>query len=161
MFYGSRHLVIDKIFDVFLGVPKRDWSAEGLAREKLGREAAKAEAQQLENSRASNTKPSLPLAAYTGTYTGAMYGDAKVTEENGTLVVRLMASPNFVGDIEHWHFDTFSVKWRGSIVYPFGRGFVSFVIDPKAKVAEMKIDVPNPDFDFKELEFKRVPEVKN
>jgi len=154
-------ILANKIFDVFLGVPKRDWSAEGLAREKLGREAAKTEAQQVENSRVSNTKPSLPLSAYTGIYTGAMYGDAKVTEENGKLVLRLMASPNFVGDLEHWHFDTFSVKWRDSIVYPFGRGFVSFVIDPRAKVAEMKIDVPNPDFDFKELEFKRVPEVKN
>jgi hypothetical protein len=84
-----------------------------------------------------------------------MYGDAKVSEESGKLVVRFVPSPLFVGDLEHWHFDIFRVKWRDSIVYPFPRGFVSFVIDNNGKVSEMKFDVPNQDFDFKELEFKR------
>jgi hypothetical protein len=28
----------------------------------------------------------------------------------------------------------------------------------QGKVDEMKINVPNPDFDFTELEFKRIPE---
>jgi CubicO group peptidase (beta-lactamase class C family) len=153
---GLSGVLTNKIFDLFLGVPKRDWSADGLTRQKEGEEMAKAEAKLAEDSRVANTKPSLPLSGYAGTYTGVMYGDAKVTEENGKLVVRLAASPNFVGDLEHWHFDTFSIKWRNSIVYPFGRGFVNFVIDPKAKASEMKIDVPNPDFDFKELEFNRV-----
>jgi hypothetical protein len=85
-----------------------------------------------------------------------MFGDARITEESGRLVLRLVPSPNFVGDLDHWHFDTFSLKWRDSIVYPFKRGFVSFVMDGQGKVSEMKIDVPNPDFDFKELEFKRM-----
>jgi hypothetical protein len=87
-----------------------------------------------------------------------MYGDARVTEEGGKLVLRLLPSPNFVGDLEHWHFDTFRVKWRDSIVYPFPRGWVTFTLDPQARVGELKIDVPNPDFDFKELEFKRAPD---
>ena len=87
-----------------------------------------------------------------------MYGDAKVTEENGRLVVRLLPSPAYVGDLEHWHFDTFRIKWRDSVVYPYPRGWVTFVLDPQGKVSEMKIDVPNPDFDFKELEFKRAPD---
>ena len=56
-----------------------------------------------------------------------------------------------------WHFDSFRVKWRDSIVYPFPRGFVSFIIDNKGKVSEMKIDVANQDFDFAELDFKRSP----
>ena len=154
-------VLANKIFDVFLGVPKRDWSAEVMARSKRGEEDAKAAAKRLEDSRVPNTKLSLPTAAYAGTYSGAMYGDARVTEENGKLVLRLVPSPNFVGDLEHWHFDTFSIKWRDSIVYPFGPGFVSFIIDPQGKVSEMKLDVPNPDFDFKELEFKRVSDTRN
>ncbi len=103
------------------------------------------------------TKLSLPLTAYAGTYSGEMFGDAKVTEEEGKLVVRFLPSPYFVGDLEHWHFDTFRVKWRNTIVYPFPRGFVTFTLNAQGKVDEMKIDVPNPDFDFKELEFKRKP----
>ena len=76
----------------------------------------------MEEARVPDTKPSLPLSAYAGTYGGQMYGDARVTEENGRLVVRLLPSPNYVGDLEHWHFDTFRIKWRESVVYPYPRG---------------------------------------
>jgi hypothetical protein len=151
-------LMMYKVFDVFLGVPPRDWSADYMARAKAAKEREEAEAKKVEAARVQGTKPSLPTSAYAGTYTGAMFGDAKVTEENGRLVLRLAPSPNFVGDLEHWHYDTFRVKWRESVVYPFPRGWVTFTLDPQAKVSEMKVDVPNPDFDFKELEFKRAPE---
>jgi len=82
-----------------------------------------------------------------------------VTEENGQLVLRLTPAPNFVGDLEHWQYDTFRVKWRDSVSYPFPRGFVTFVLNAQGQIAEMKIDVPNPDFDFKELELKRTAAV--
>ena len=144
-----------KVFDVFTGAPPRDWSADYMARVKAAREREAAETKRVEDARVPNTKPSLPLGSYAGTYGGVMYGDAKVTEENGRLVVRLLPSPNYVGDLEHWHFDTFRIKWRESVVYPYPRGWVTFQLDPQGKVSEMKIDVPNPDFDFKELEFKR------
>jgi hypothetical protein len=148
-------ILVSKVFDTFLGVAKRDWSAEQLEQRTKGQEAARAAEKKIEDSRTPNTKPSLALQDYAGTYGGEMYGDARVTEENGKLVVRLLPSPNFVGDLEHWHFDTFRIKWREGVSYPFGRGFVTFVLDPQGKPAEMKLDVPNPDFDFKELEFKR------
>jgi CubicO group peptidase (beta-lactamase class C family) len=149
-----------KVFDVFTGAPARDWSAEYAARVKAAREREEAEAGKLEAARVAGTRPSLPLAAYAGAYGGQMYGDASVTEENGRLVVRLLPSPAYVGDLEHWHFDTFRIKWRESVVYPYPRGWVTFQLDPHGKVSEMKIDVPNPDFDFKELEFKRRPDAK-
>lgn len=149
------NILVNKIFDVFLGVEPRDWNADYLARARQSEETARAAAKKVEDSRVQNTKPSLPLSAYAGTYSGAMYGPARVTEENGRLVLRLVAAPNFVGDLEHWHFDTFRIKWRESIVYPFPKGFVTFVINPQGAVDEMRVDVPNPDFDFKELEFKR------
>jgi len=144
-----------KVFDVFTGAPPRDWSAEYLARAVAAREREEAEAKRTEAGRVPDTRPSLPLSAYAGTYGGQMYGDAKVTEEQGRLVVRLVPSPNYVGDLEHWHFDTFRIKWRESVVYPYPRGWVTFVLDARGRVGEMKVDVPNPDFDFKELEFKR------
>jgi hypothetical protein len=150
--------LVNKVFDLFLGAPARDWSAEFLAQSKATRETRKDNAQKLEAERVQNTRPSLPLERYAGSYAGVMYGEAKITEENGKLVLRLVRSPNFVGDLEHWQYDTFRVKWRSSIVYPFPRGFVTFTLDARGRVDEMKIDVPNPDFDFKELEFKRAQE---
>ncbi len=155
---GLPSLMVNKIFDVFLGVAPRDWSAEALARAKAAKDAEKGEEQKLEAGRAKDTKPSLALEKYAGTYTGALYGDAKVALEDGRLVLRLAPAPNFVGDLEHWQYDTFRVKWRDTIVYPFPKGFVTFTLDARGRVDEMKLDVPNPDFDFKELEFKRAQE---
>ena len=150
-------VIVNKTLDVFLDVAPRDWNSEFLARTKQGEEAAKATAKKIEDSRVPNTRLSLPLSAYAGTYSGSMFGDAKVTEESGRLVLKFVPSSLFIGDLEHWHFDTFRIKWRESIVYPFPKGFVTFSLNSEGKVDEMKIDVPNPDFDFKELEFKRVP----
>lgn len=149
-------IMMSKVFDVFLGVPKRDWNAEVLERVKKGRAADKKAELEEEASRAKDTKPSLALSQYAGSYGGAMYGEARITEENGKLVLRLVPSPNLVADLEHWQYDTFQVKWRDSVSYAFGRGFVTFTLNAQGKVDEMKIDVPNPDFDFKELEFRRV-----
>jgi CubicO group peptidase (beta-lactamase class C family) len=145
-----------KIFDTFLGAPARDWSADYLARNRQAEEASKAEQRKVEESRVAGTRPSLALAKYAGAYGGEMYGEARVTEEQGRLVLRLLPSPNLVADLEHWHYDTFLVRWRDTVAYPFGRGFVTFMLDARGEAAEMKIDVPNPDFDFKELEFKRL-----
>lgn len=151
------NILASKVFDLFLGVPARDWNSEFLARDKENTAARNGATQKRELSRVPQTQLSIPLSAYAGTYSGEMFGDAKVTEEQGKLVVRFLPSPYFVGDLEHWHFDTFRVKWRDSVVYPFPRGFVTFTLNAEGRVDEMKIDVPNPDFDFKELEFKRTP----
>jgi len=148
-------IMVNKVFDTFLGAPPRDWSAELLARVNQAKAADAAEEKRLEDERAKNTRPSLALEQYAGTYTGEMYGDAKLTLENNRLVIRLAPAPNFVGDLEHWQHNTFRVKWRDTVSYPFPKGFITFNLNAQGKVEEMKIDVPNPDFDFKELEFKR------
>ena len=46
------------------------------------------------------------------------------------------------------------VRWRRPFPW-FGEGTVQFVLDAYGAVAEMKIDVPNEDFWFTELEFRR------
>lgn len=146
----------NKILDVMLGVsPKRDWSAEYLQRTKQGEQAAAEEDKKIVAARVPNTKPSLALANYAGTYNAPLYGDATVAEENGKLVLRFSHSKNFVADLEHWNYDTFQIHWRPSVSYNFPRGFITFTIDKNGKSDEMKIDQPNNDFWFYELEFKR------
>ena len=144
-----------KIFDVFLGVPRRDWNAEYLEREKQGKVREAEARKKIEASRVANTKPSLAMKDYAGTYTGDLYGDAVISEENGKLILRLKPAPNFVADLEHWHYDTFRIKWRPTVAYNFPMGFVTFTIDKNGKAGELEIDQPNNDFWFYELEFKR------
>ncbi|HEY0658747.1 MAG TPA: serine hydrolase, partial [Pyrinomonadaceae bacterium] len=145
----------NKIFDVFVNAPKRDWSAEYLTRAKAGKTAETEEQKKIEAARVKNTKTSLALKDYAGTYSGSLYGDVTVAEENGKLVLRMLPSPNFVADLEHWHYDTFRIKWRPTVAYNFPTGFVTFTIDKNGKPDEIKIDQPNNDFWFYELELKR------
>lgn len=148
-------LMMYKIFDVFTNAPKRDLSAELLERTKAGKTRETEENQKIDSSRIADTKPTLSIAKYAGTYSSEMFGDATIKEENGKLVLRLMPAPNFVADLEHWHYDTFLIKWRPSVSYNFPRGFVTFTIDKSGKTDQLKIDQPNNDFWFYELDFKR------
>ncbi|MGI9055256.1 MAG: serine hydrolase [Pyrinomonadaceae bacterium] len=152
------NIMQSKMLDVFTDAPKRDYNAESLKRAADGKKAEMEAAQKLEASQVKNTKPSLALKDYAGIYTGALYGDATVREENGKLVLRMLPSPNFVADLEHWHYDTFKIKWRPTVAYDFPAGFVTFTIDRNGKADELEIDQPNNDFWFYELEFKRKPE---
>ncbi len=149
------NIMQSKILDVLVNAPKRDWNAESLKRAEAGEKAETEANQKLESSRVANTKSSLDLKDYAGTYSGELYGDAEIAQENGKLVLRLKPAPNFVADLEHWHYDTFRIKWRPSVAYDFPAGFVTFTIDKNGKADKLEIDQPNNDFWFYELEFKK------
>ncbi len=83
-----------------------------------------------------------------------MYGDATVTEEDGGLVLRLLPNPDLVADLTHLHHDTFLLQWRKTFAW-FGKGVATFVLDPLGKVREMKLEVPNDDLWFYELDMKK------
>ena len=143
-----------KMLDVFTNAPDRDWSAEAKQRIEAGKKADAEEIKKADAARQQDTKPTLALSAYAGTYSSQLYGDVTIAEENGKLVLRMSPAPNFVADLEHWEKDTFQIKWRPSVVYNFPRGFANFIIEGD-KSAQLKIDQPNNDFWFYELELKR------
>jgi len=149
-------IMMAKIRDMFVDAPKRDWNAEAVKQLAAGKAAADEEDKNSDNARVPNTKPSLSIADYAGTYRSQMYGDVTITNEGGKLVMSLGPSPNFVADLEHWHYDTFRIHWRPSVHYNFPRGFVTFTIDKDARTDQLKIDQPNNDFWFYELELHRV-----
>jgi CubicO group peptidase (beta-lactamase class C family) len=111
------------------------------------------EEEKLQEKRIKDSKPTLEINAYTGTYGGEMYGDAEVVVEDGNLVVCFKPTPIFVGDLTHWHQDIFRIRLRNIPSLPAGT--VRFIIDQEGEVEEMKIDIPNPDFYFTELEFRK------
>jgi CubicO group peptidase (beta-lactamase class C family) len=152
---GAIGIMRNKILDVFTDAPARDWNAEALERDKQNKTREAEQIKKDDAARVPNTKPSLDLKNYAGTYTSEMYGDVTVAEENGKLVMRLNPAPNFAADLEHWHYDTFQIKWRPSVNYNFPRGWVTFTIDKNGKTDQLKIDQPNNDFWFYELELKR------
>lgn len=145
-----------KILDIFTDSPDRDWNAEYLQFSKRAKASSADRLKKLKEARKSGTSPSVPLADFTGVYGGEMYGDAEIIEKNGKLVLSLKPAPNFIADLEHWHYDTFRIRWRPSVAYNFPPGFVVFRIDKNGRPSEFEIDQPNNDFWFYELEFKRM-----
>ena len=149
--------VIDRhLTDVLVGAPPFDWLnyvEKLLADRKKSRQEAEAK---LMAERKASEKPSLPLAAYAGTYRDKLYGDLTVTLENDKLVLRFTHTPSFTADLEPWHYDTFRTHWRDPVVT---KGFVTFPLTAKAEIDALVFDQPKLlDADFRELDFHRVKE---
>ena len=94
------------------------------------------------------SKPSLPLPKYAGTYVDAWYGDVIVAQEGEKLVMRFSHTPLLVGDMEHWQYDTFAVRWRDRELR--ADAFVTFALNPDGSIesAKMKAISPSTDFSF-------------
>ncbi len=151
---GISSAITNTVVDQYLGGETRDWSGEGLKRDIENRKDFYDKIQESITPKAIGTKPSRAMDAYAGTYTGALYGDATVTEDGGKLVLRLLPNKDLVADLTHLHYDTFVINWRSEFAW-FGSGNVQFIMDAAGEVQEMKLDVPNGDLWFYELEFKR------
>jgi len=131
-----RESLMYKVFDLFLNAPDRDWSHISLV-EKASFDSIDAkDLREKEAKRVPGTHPSLALARYAGTYADSLYGRSTVTMENGHLVLAL--APKQIGDLDHWHFDTFKVTWRD---HRDGWNLVTFSLDPDGKVASFKTDL--------------------
>ena len=129
------HVLMYRVFDAYLGVTKRDWSGEMRKKFKALEEQAKAAEKKTEDERVKGTSPSLALEKYAGTYQNEMYGETKFVLKDGKLASEF--GPNFNGDLEHWHFDTFRVVWRDRME---GKGFVVFKLNAKGKPDTVSID---------------------
>ena len=125
-----------RIVDLQLGNASIDWSHKlrasydsvaGLERAAIAAFAAQ---------RVPNTKPSLPLAAYAGTYADSAFGEMTIRDDNGRLSFDF--GPMRRGTLEHWHYDTF----RSHASNPaLGEAMFQFRLDPTGAVADVTLDV--------------------
>lgn len=152
---GIGHALCYRIADAFLGAPERDWSGEGLPGFQRGLEHFQERIREATTPVVPGTSPSRPLKEYSATFRCPMYGEAKVEEEKGRLVLRLLPNPDLVADLEHLHYDTFIVRWRKEFAW-FAEGTCHFVADARGRFTRMELDIPNDDLWFDELKFVRV-----
>jgi len=148
------------IVDQFLGGPTQDWLSEGLKRDRDGRREFAARIAAAVKSKATDTRPSHPLEAYTGAWRCPLYGDASIVEENGRLVLRLLPNPELIAELEHLHYDTFVIRWRKTFAW-FAEGTIQFVPDADGIFQDLRLNVPNDDLWFDELQLRRIPDGKS
>jgi hypothetical protein len=128
-----RHALMFKVFDLYLGLPSRDWSSELLALYRADEARSDSARQRNEARRVQGTRPSLPIEQYAGTYVDSLYGAVTVTVDEGAL--RLRRSRAQAGILEHWQFDTFRARWDD---WWRGRSTVTFVIGPDGTVDRLE-----------------------
>jgi Domain of unknown function (DUF3471) len=136
-----------KLFDLHLKAPAKDWSAEGLQRLEAARTRARAAQARAEGQRVANTRPSLPLSGYAGTYTDSLYGDVVVRVEGDAL--QLSFGPNWRGVLEHYHYDSFRVRFDTPVLPPVP---VTFRIGGNGKVELVQLDMAGV------AEFRKAPD---
>jgi len=136
-----------RAIDMQLKRPAKDWSTQIHAR--MDSLMARARAAQARGGpqRVPNTKPSLALSEYAGTYADSAYGTVNITESNGTL--NFVFGPTWRGPLEHWHYDTFHLK-LDTPVLPAAP--VTFHLNAAGKVEDMVVDLAG------SVTFKRVPD---
>jgi CubicO group peptidase (beta-lactamase class C family) len=133
----------NQIIDLLLGLPRRDWNACVQEQVKKEEEAARQRVRDALARRQPGTKPSRELVAYVGSYDDPAYGRAKVSLEDGQLVLRWSS---LTCPLEHFHFDVFTVQ-NEVLRYPQ----VQFTLDRNGDVAALK------ELDTLKVEFKKVP----
>ena len=100
-----------------------------------------------------DSRPSLPLAGYAGTYGDPWYGDVVVALQDGRLRLRFGSTADLVGTLEHWQHDTFIVRWDQRWLN--ADAFLTFALDPDGNIREARMEpvseLTDFSFDFQDL----------
>ena len=143
-----RDALMLRIMDAYVGVNDKDWSTDIHSAIAPLIADQKTQQKRTEEKRVKNTRPTHALADYAGKYVDAdsLYGETSVQLVNGSL--RIARGPTFVGNLEHWHYNTFRATWPDPML---GKSFVTFSHDHDGKINEMALQGL--------VEFTRMPDV--
>lgn len=109
-------------------------------------------------SRNADSRPSLPLDAYVGTYRDDWYGDVRISLQDGKLWFHSGRSEPLTGPMEHFQYDTFVARWTDRRL--LADAYVSFTLSPEGAVERIRMKAESPatdfSFDFHDLDLRRV-----
>ncbi len=147
-----------RVLDHYVGAEPRDWITSWRDLMALRDSATAARDRSTASARDTASHPSLPLAGYAGTYRDAWYGDVEIGEGSDGLTIQFGRTESLLGDLEHWQYDTFYVRWRDRELR--ADAFITFELATDGTVAgaRMKAASPSVDFsyDFHDLDLRRV-----
>jgi hypothetical protein len=152
---GAFDAILYHVLDSYFHLPPTDWIAGYKSvrdqEEKSGTDIVK----KAEGTRAADSKPSLPLEKYAGTYNDAWYGPISIRMENAGLVISFDHTPGMIGDLQHWQYDTFKAHWR---VRTIEDAFVTFSLNADGSIDSARMAAVSPladfSFDYQDLLLK-------
>lgn len=138
----------NSIIDYYLNAPHFDWIEGYMKLKQKGAKDLASEREELEKARNKDSKPSLELTEYIGTYTDKWYGKIIIEEQNDKTEIYFSKTPSLKGELIHWQYDTFIARWYERELR--ADAFVNFLINTEGKVesAKMKPVTSETDFSF-------------
>lgn len=156
---GLYRAIVNRVFDAYLDIPAYDWSGDALAKAEKSRARKKEEKEKRiaarDASRITGSKPSRELRYYSGNFSNDLYGDVRVIEREGKLILKLSAHPDCPGELQHWHYDTFLCRWRDPV---WGESMIPFTLDQDGTVKSFSFVVRPGWIDPHEYVFTRIDE---
>jgi CubicO group peptidase (beta-lactamase class C family) len=154
---GAFESILYHVLDHYFGLAPTDWVAGFKSVSDTQEKDAAETMKKAEGARAADSRPSLPLEKYAGTYNDAWYGPITIRGENGGLVVTFDHTPSMIGDLQHWQYDTFKAHWRDRTIED---AFVTFSLKPDGSIESARMAAVSPladfSFDYQDLLLKRV-----
>ncbi|MCI0707834.1 MAG: serine hydrolase [Ignavibacteriae bacterium] len=150
--------IVYYVLDKLIGAPEFDWLG-GISK-LVKREMAMMEERDKEAAAARdmNSKPSLPLEKYAGTYRDVWYGDVAIEKQGDKMIIRFTKTPSLIGDLEFWQYDTFIARWHDRELR--ADAYVTFALNPDGSINEAKMkavsETTDFSFDFHDLTLKPV-----
>src|SRR5579862_5047942 len=152
---GAFDSILYHVLDYYLGLPSTDWISAFKSVRDAEEKAASESMKNAGNARASDSKPSLPLEKYAGTYNDAWYGQITIRDDNGHLVITFDRTPSMIGDLQHWQYDTFKAHWRDHTIED---AFITFSLKPDGAIDSARMAAVSPladfSFDYQDLLLK-------
>jgi CubicO group peptidase (beta-lactamase class C family) len=147
--------ILYHVIDYYFHVQPTDWVSAFKTVSDMREKNAAESMKKAESSRAADSKPSLPLEKYAGTYNDAWYGRITIRYENGGLVISFDHTPGMIGDLQHWQYDTFKAHWRQHTIED---AFVTFSLNADGSIDSAKMAAVSPladfSFDYQDLLLK-------
>ena len=152
---GAFDSILYHVLDFYFHVPPTDWVAAYKTVSDQEEKDAAETIKKAEGARAANSKPSLPLEKYSGTYNDAWYGPITIKQENGGLIITFDHTPSMIGDLQHWQYDTFKAHWRDRKIED---AFITFSLNADGSIESAKMAAVSPladfSFDYQDLLLK-------
>jgi hypothetical protein len=149
--------VLYHILDSYLGGTTADYITGFKAMEDKQRKDADETMSKAAQTRAVESKPSLPMEKYTGDYLDPWYGKVTIRQENNGLVLNFERTEKGLADLQPWQADTFKAHWRDHTVED---AFVTFTLKPDGSMDHFTMVAVSPladfSFDYQDLYFTPV-----
>jgi CubicO group peptidase (beta-lactamase class C family) len=145
--------VANRILDHYLASPPRDYLVEYRQSWERNRKRDADERSALEKSRLRKSSPSLPLERYVGLYRDQLMLDVTVTRDANGLALQYANSER--APLEHWHDDTFRVRWARRFAAEDRLTLVTFRVDEHGKSAALQFETFGESVDAERIEAPR------